>query len=126
MKTLTFGEIVFDINHITYQKLNKTLKINWVKQARINQAPILENTGLESETLTISGIVFTNYHNTLDALEQLNDIAISAKPQFLIGLNGLVYGRWVLENITQEITDNINVSYTLSLIRYDSDYKEEM
>ena len=121
MKTLAFGEVVFDINQITYSQLNKSLKVRWVKHTRINQAPMLEHTGIESETLTISGIVFTYYQNAFNALKQLNDIALSAKPQFLVGLDGMVYGRWVLENMSEHITDEVQVSYSLSLIRYDSD-----
>ncbi|MCF6775999.1 phage tail protein [Thiotrichales bacterium 19X7-9] len=121
MKTLTFGEVVFDINQITYSQLDKSLKMRWVKHTRINQAPRLEHTGIESETLTIRGIVFTHYQNVFDALKQLNDIALSAKPQFLVGLDGMVYGRWVLESISEQITDEVQMSYSLSLIRYDSD-----
>lgn len=118
MKTLTFGDVVFGINTMTYNQLDKSLKVNWAKQSRVNQHDLLQYTGIDSERITLSGVVFFAYEQSIDAIKKLNDMAKSAKPEFLIGLDGLVYGKWVLEKISENILSQAQINYSLSLLYY--------
>ncbi|MCF6766801.1 phage tail protein [Thiotrichales bacterium 19S11-10] len=124
MMTLAYGEVVFSVNDLTFDQLSMNLKFNWAKQVRLNHYPNLEYAGIESETMTIRGITFVNYKSAMDAIKQLTEMAKSARPYFLIGLDGLVYGKWVLDGINKEILEGCKLSYNLSLIRYDMKHKK--
>ena len=116
---LVLGTLPFSVNTATYNKISKSYSSNWATQERVNNSPALQNTGDQSETMTISGVTFP--HDSLGAkaaLMALRELAASQESKFLFDLDGFIYGKWAITNIQQENTNNSNTSYSVSLARY--------
>ena len=116
---LVLGAIPFGVNTATYNKISKNYSSNWAKQERVNNSPALQNTGDQSETMTISGVTFPNDNSGAKAiLIALRELAASQSSNFLFDLDGFIYGKWAITNIQQENTNNSNTSYSIALSRY--------
>ncbi|MCF6814750.1 phage tail protein, partial [Corynebacterium sp. MC-16] len=89
-----------------------------IKQNRINNTPVLQHSGTRTDTMSISGVKFPDKKTAEVTIAALKDMAISDKPQFLIGLDGLVYGKWAIDDIQEDEPDGEQSSYTINLSRY--------
>ncbi|WP_116963104.1 phage tail protein [Fastidiosibacter lacustris] len=116
---LVLGKLPFSVNTATYNKISKSYSSNWATQERVNNSPALQNTGDQSETMTISGVTFPcDNLGAKGALVALRELAASQDSNFLFDLDGFIYGKWAITNIQQENTNNSNTSYSVSLSRY--------
>ncbi|MCF6766189.1 phage tail protein [Thiotrichales bacterium 19S3-7] len=115
---LVLGGIPFNVNTSTYNHISKTSASNWSKQNRINNTPALQHSGTRTDTMSISGVKFPDKKTAEVTIAALKDMAISDKPQFLIGLDGLVYGKWAIDDIQEDEPDGEQSSYTINLSRY--------
>lgn len=116
---LVLGALPFSVNTATYNKISKSYSSNWATQDRVNNSPALQNTGDQSETMTISGVTFPHdSFGAKGALMALRELAASQESKFLFDLDGFIYGKWAITNIQQEDTNNSNTSYSVSLARY--------
>ncbi|MCF6767587.1 phage tail protein [Thiotrichales bacterium 19S11-10] len=115
---LVLGGIPFNINTTAYNHVTKSTASNWSKQDRINNTPSLQHSGNRCDTMSISGIKFPDKKTATISMNTLKEMAISDKPQFLLGLDGLVYGKWVIDDIQEDEPDGEQSSYTINLSRY--------
>ena len=53
---IILGALPLGINTVTYNKITRSYANNWAKQDRINNSPALQNTGSQSESMSISGV----------------------------------------------------------------------
>ncbi|TNF65691.1 MAG: phage tail protein [Gammaproteobacteria bacterium] len=116
---LVLGAIPFSVNTATYNKITKSYSSKWATQDRVNNSPALQNTGDQAETMTISGVTFPHDNvNTKATLIALRELAASQSSNFLFDLDGFIYGKWAITNISQENTNNSNTTYSINLERY--------
>lgn len=116
---LVLGSIPFSVNTATYNKITKSYSSKWAAQSRINNSPALQNTGNQAETMTISGLTFPHTDPKAKlTLMALRELAASDESHFLFDLDGFIYGKWAIANISQDNTDNSNTTYSISLERY--------
>ncbi|WP_150467426.1 phage tail protein [Francisella sp. SYW-9] len=125
MGILIIDGMPLTVNTTTYNSYLFDIENTWATQDRINNEPVLQNTGMKGKTITISGISLPSVNPvnlaTLLALEVLVE---TAKPVFLIDSTGYNFGKWVLEKISQHNQDSTNYSINLRHYPQDSLYEK--
>jgi uncharacterized protein len=124
---LILGAIPLGVNTVTYNNIKKQYNTSWAKQDRINNTPILQNTGNQSESMSISGLTIPSSNATeLAALVTLKELSSSATPNFMFDTDGAIYGKWVIDSFSQDESNGDQTTYSMNLQRYpDSSLLEE-
>ncbi|MCF6766621.1 phage tail protein [Thiotrichales bacterium 19S3-7] len=115
---LVLGGMPLNVDTATYNRVSKSLSSNWSKQNRINNTPVLQHSGTQTEQMSISGVTFPDQSTAQATISTLREMAIADKPQFLLSLDGLVYGKWAIDTISEENPDGEQSSYTINMTRY--------
>lgn len=119
IESYILGSLPLTINTTPYNKVNKSYSNNWAKQDRINSGPALQNTGNQSETMSISGVTLPkNSIASSAALVTIRELSETSTPIFLFNLDGAIHGKWVIKGFTQDESNGNETSYTLNLERY--------
>ena len=117
--SLILGSIPLGVNTVTYNKISKSYTNNWAKQDRINNAPAMQSTGSQAESMSISGVTLPSNSITESAtLIILRELAESTTPNFLFNIDGAIYGKWIIGGFSQDESNGDSTSYTINLKRY--------
>ena len=99
---LQLGSFQFGLSTAAYQDLTRRAGWRWASQDRFGQEPALQSTGPESETMTLSGIVYAEFRGGTGQLDAMRSLASKQVPQRLIDGNGKLLGRWVIESVEEK------------------------
>lgn len=125
---MNWGGIKFSQLTRSYKKLDRTTAYRWAKVDRLGRMPAQQFVGEGEQTITLSGVVFGLYNNVgTRQLDELYTAAEAGKPALLQDGRGVVYGKFVLTNITEAHEKVMDTgaprkqTYTLTFKRYGGD-----
>jgi uncharacterized protein len=125
MPMMMLGSYTFSINTAAYQSLSRTTEYTWKKVDRFGQDPARQYTGPGDDKQTLEGVVYPMYRGGGGQLNKLRQLANQGQPQTLVDGAGNVYGRWVIERITEKQTEFAALGqpkkqeFSIELVRYD-------
>ncbi len=96
---LMLGDFMFSINTAAYQEMNRVTEYRWATQERFAQHDALQYTGPGSDTITLPGLIYTEYRGGGGQIARLRAMAAKGQPQRLMDGTGNVLGRWVIESV---------------------------
>lgn len=99
---LKLGAYQFSITGAAYQELARTNEYRWPQQDVYGKQPVLQFTGTGSESITLSGSIFTEYRGGLGQIEAMRAEAGKGQPLSMINGYGGNMGRWVIEGIEEK------------------------
>lgn len=134
---MLLGPIRFSIDQASYQQLQRNTQYTWATQSPLGH-PVLKYLGLGGPTrqyigpgedsVTLSGTIYPHFNGgplQLIIMRLSAGIGIALP---LIGGNGLIYGRWIIENISEtksEFFDNgaaRKIEFSLTIKRFQQDF----
>lgn len=101
---LKLGAYQFSVTSAAYQELARTNEYRWPQQDVYGKQPALQFTGPGSESVTLSGSIFTEYRGGLGQIEAMRAEAGKGQPLSMINGYGGNMGRWVIEGIEEKQT----------------------
>lgn len=99
---MILGDYLFSLNTAAYQSLDRQTEYRWGSQERFGAHEALQFLGPGGDTINLAGIVYPSYRGGAGQVQELRDLAARGEPLQLIGGTGNVYGRWVVEGITEK------------------------
>lgn len=124
MPLLQIGPVVFETTGPHLDKLKHHVK-GWVAQKRFGRADARQWTGVDGESIEVSGTIWTDYYDGFGALGQLR--ALQPHPQMVVSGAGDVFGLWCIIEVGNEQTLQYpdgtprRVGYDLKLAPYGED-----
>jgi phage protein U len=125
MPMMMLGSYTFSINTAAYQSLNRTTEYRWKAVPRFGQDDSRQFTGPGDDKATLEGVVYPMYRGGGGQVNKLRALATLGQPQVLVDGMGNVYGRWVIERVTEKQTEFAALGqpkkqeFSVELVRYD-------
>lgn len=98
---MQLGSFQFSINTAAYQQLQRRSEYQWASQDRFGRLEGLQFCGQASDTITLSGVIYTEYRGGLGQLDAMRALAGRGRPQLLVDGYGNLLGRWVIESVEE-------------------------
>lgn len=98
---MQLGSFQFGINTAAYQDLQRRSEYRWAAQERFGRLDALQFTGPAGETITLAGVIYTEYRGGNGQLDAMRALAGRGRPQLLIDGYGRLMGRWVIESVDE-------------------------
>lgn len=98
---MTLADIRFSVAEGAYKGLNITLEMTVAKMARANRQAARQVLG-EDETIEITGTCYPLHGHGLDRVERFRELARTYEPAMLTDGLGFVWGRYVVERVTEQ------------------------
>ncbi|HEN3356287.1 TPA: phage tail protein [Yersinia enterocolitica] len=122
---LSLGLFVFMRQTTPYQNMNRNIDYRWPTNNRIGLRPAAQFLGVDSEKITLSGVLLPELTGGKLSLLALELMAAQGKAWPLIEGDGTIYGMFVIESLSQ--TDTLffangsarRIEFTLKLLRID-------
>ncbi|BAO20622.1 putative tail protein GpU [Pseudomonas phage PPpW-3] len=99
---LQLGSFQFSIRTAAYQELTRESGHRWAAQDLYGREPGLQYTGPESQTMALSGVIYTEYRGGTGQLNALRNLAAGGMPLNLVEGSGRMLGRWVIERVQEK------------------------
>lgn len=124
------GSFMFGLDTAAFQQLQRTSGYRWEEKNRIGRDPALQFTGTETETITLSGVIFPHFRGGLGQIEQLRQEAGLGQPLPFIYASeyvGQYLGRWCITAISEDRTVFFQdgkprrIDFQITLKRYGDD-----
>ncbi|MBX9474044.1 phage tail protein [Yersinia enterocolitica] len=122
---LSLGLFVFMRQTTPYQNMNRNIDYRWPTNNRIGLRPAAQFLGVDSEKITLSGVLLPELTGGKLSLLALELMAAQGKVWPLIEGNGTLYGMFVIESLSQTGTlffadgSARRIEFTLKLLRVD-------
>lgn len=122
---LSLGLFVFMRQTTPYQNMNRNIDYRWPTNNRIGLRPAAQFLGVDSEKITLSGVLLPELTGGKLSLLALELMAAQGKAWPLIEGNGTLYGMFVIESLSQTGTlffadgSARRIEFTLKLLRVD-------
>ncbi|CNH74497.1 phage protein U [Yersinia aldovae] len=122
---LSLGLFVFMRQTTPYQNMNRNIDYRWPTNNRIGLRPAAQFLGVDSEKITLSGVLLPELTGGKLSLLALELMAAQGKAWPLIEGNGTIYGMFVIESLSQTGTlffadgSARRIEFTLKLFRVD-------
>ncbi|CQH34487.1 TPA: phage tail protein [Yersinia enterocolitica] len=122
---LSLGLFVFMRQTTPYQNMNRNIDYRWPTNNRIGLRPAAQFLGVDSEKITLSGVLLPELTGGKLSLLALELMAAQGKAWPLIEGNGTIYGMFVIESLSQTGTlffadgSARRIEFTLKLLRVD-------
>lgn len=122
---MRLGVYKFSLPTAAYQQLERTATYRWARQERIGTNDALQFTGLGPESVTLSGVVFSEFAGGLDQVSKMRLQASIGIPLPMIDGRGNVWGLWAMESVTERQSvfaargAPLRIEFDLKLTRYD-------
>ncbi|WP_339099471.1 phage tail protein [Yersinia enterocolitica] len=122
---LSLGLFVFMRQTTPYQNMNRNIDYRWPTNNRIGLRPAAQFLGVDSEKITLSGVLLPELTGGKLSLLALELMAAQGKAWPLIEGNGTIYGMFVIESLSQIGTlffadgSARRIEFTLKLLRVD-------
>lgn len=101
---LQLGSFQFGISTAAYQELNRRSGYRWASQDLYGKEPALQFTGPESQTIALTGTIYTEYRGGNGQLATMRSLAAGGRPLNLVEGSGRMLGRWVIESVEEKQT----------------------
>jgi phage protein U len=97
------GDFIFERTTLAPNSVEKSLVANWPKQSRYGGRPAVQFTGIESETLTLSGVIFplSGVTGTAQDLDVINQMIADGEEYLLMNSEGDVIGTFCIISVTE-------------------------
>ncbi|WP_053982328.1 phage tail protein [Marinagarivorans algicola] len=96
---LKLGSFKFSTNTAAFDRMAKKHSWRWAAQARFGNNDLLQYTGKDAATISLSGIVATHRAGVgIGRIDELVAVGNLAVPQLLVAGTGEVMGYWVVTN----------------------------
>ncbi|HII2982669.1 TPA: phage tail protein [Yersinia enterocolitica] len=122
---LSLGLFVFMRQTTPYQSLGRNIDYRWPSNSRIGLRPAAQFLGVDSEKITLSGVLLPELTGGKLSLLALELMAAQGKAWPLIEGDGTIYGMFVIESLSQIGTlffadgSARRIEFTLKLLRVD-------
>lgn len=114
----------FSLDTAAYQGRSRTTTYRWAKQERLTREPALQFVGPGDDTLKLSGVIYPHYKGGLGQVDSMRQEAGKGKPFILIEGTGTVFGKFVIESISEDQEHFMangtpkKISFTLDLRKF--------
>jgi hypothetical protein len=98
---MQLGSYQFSIGTAAYKELRRSTEYRWAKQDRFGKLPTRQFTGPGDDTITLSGVIFSEYRGGVGQLDDMRSEAEVGEPLLLIDGDGNLLGRWVIEGVDE-------------------------
>lgn len=125
MPMMMVGSYIFSLNTAAYQELSRSTEYRWPAIERNGQDDALQYSGPGEDTATLEGVVYPQFRGGGAQVNILRALAAKGLPQTVIDGAGNVYGRWVIERITERQStfsafgQPMKQEFSVALRRYD-------
>ncbi|CFQ33693.1 phage tail protein [Yersinia aleksiciae] len=122
---LSLGLFVFMRQTTPYQSIGRNIDYRWPTNSRIGLRPAAQFLGVDSEKITLSGVLLPELTGGKLSLLALELMAAQGKAWPLIEGDGTIYGMFVIESLSQIGTlffadgSARRIEFTLKLLRVD-------
>lgn len=122
---LSLGLFVFMRQTTPYQSIGRNIDYRWPTNSRIGLCPTAQFLGVDSEKITLSGVLLPELTGGKLSLLALELMAAQGKAWPLIEGDGTIYGMFVIESLSQTGTlffadgSARRIEFTLKLLRVD-------
>lgn len=121
---MQLGDFQFGINTAAFQTLKRSTEYRWPTQERFGMGPVSQFVGLGNETVSLPGVIYTEWRGGLGQIAGMRAAAEQGEPLLMVDGRGNMMGRWVIERVEEEqaIFADAGVprrqDFTLQLHRY--------
>jgi phage protein U len=98
---MLLGPFRFSLSTSAYESLTRDSKWSWQSIDRIGAMPMLQYTGPENDTISLSGKIMPGFFGGIEQVPRMRVLADQGKPLFLVDGRGLVHGNWVIESVSE-------------------------
>jgi phage protein U len=98
---MQLGSFQFGIATAAYQELRRRTEYRWPSQDLYDKLPALQYTGPGQDTITLTGVIYTEYVGTPYMLAKMRALASRGLPLPLTSGAGSPMGRWVIESVDE-------------------------
>lgn len=98
------GDFQFGLDTAAFKDLSRTSPYRWEKKDRISREPALQFVGPDTETITLSGVIYPHFRGGLGQIGSLRDQAGLGVPLPFIYASefaGQFLGQWCIESIEE-------------------------
>ncbi|HEN3622958.1 TPA: phage tail protein [Yersinia enterocolitica] len=122
---LSLGLFVFMLQTTPYQSMGRNIDYRWPTNSRVGLRPAAQFLGVDSEKMTLSGVLLPELTGGRLSLLALEVMANQGKAWPLIEGSGMIYGMFVVESLS--LTRSVffedgsarRIEFTLNLLRVD-------
>lgn len=99
---MTLGSYRFGLSTAAYQEFKRTTEYRWASQAVLNRTPSMQFIGPGADSITLTGIIYTQFKGGLKQLDNMR--AEAAKGEALLLTDGLgnIHGDWAIKRIEEK------------------------
>lgn len=121
------GNHAFSLPEGAPATLDRTTPYSWVPQPRLGRLTAQQFLGLESNTITLQGVLIPGFSGKQGTVEELRALAVTGEPQMLTSGAGFVYGLYCIRTLSEgkEIfMDDGNarkILFSVDLVEYGED-----
>lgn len=124
------GDYMFGLDTAAFQQLQRDTQYRWSMQKRIGRAAAAQFTGLDDDTIELSGLIYPHFRGGIRQLGQMRETAGQGKPLPLVyafDQVGQYCGQWCIKSIREGRTvfnrDGTpkKIEFSLSLAYYGED-----
>ena len=132
MSMLCLGQFVFALNSAPYQSLQHDQGWRHPSNSRVGARPARQFIGPDDETITLQGVLLPEITGGQQSLDKLEEMASTGDAWVLVDGNGVLYGLWVIEKLSQTKTVFFQdgtprrIEFSLGLARVDDDDVDKM
>lgn len=98
---MQLGSFQFSVNTAAYQELRRRTAYTWASQDRFGRSPNLQFTGPGEDTITLSGVIYTEYRGGIGQLDAMRGMASRGMPLLLVDGYGRLLGRWAILSVEE-------------------------
>lgn len=124
---MAIGFFVFGLHTAPYQQLQRQVSFRHPSASRVGARPARQFAGPGDDTITLSGVLYPEITGGKLTLEALKAMAAEGMAWPLIEGTGLVYGLFVIEDISETHSEFFpdgaprKIEFALRLVRTDDD-----
>lgn len=132
MSMLCLGQFVFALKSAPYQSLQHDQGWRHPSNSRVGARPARQFIGPDDETITLQGVLLPEVTGGQQSLDKLEEMASTGDAWVLVDGQGVLYGLWVIEKLSQTKTVFFQdgtprrIEFSLSLARVDDDDVDKM
>lgn len=98
---MRLGSFQFAISTAAYQELRRRTEYRWASQDRFGLMPALQFTGPGADSITLTGVIFTEYRGGITQINAMRAVAATGLPQSLIDGYGKLLGSFAIESVDE-------------------------
>ncbi len=102
---MALGTFRFGLDTAAYDELAHATGFKWAPLHRAGAKPTLQPMGGELDTVRLSGRILPTWRGELGSMRSLMDLQAAGEPLQMTDGTGGVWGKWVIERVTDRVTE---------------------